>query len=68
MNISPVTRESAAVEATREDLNALKAQERELAHRVEVNESLHRLKLEYTALQKRIRVAEMQAREVNGNK
>jgi hypothetical protein len=39
------------------------SQERELAHAMEVDESLQRLKAEYAALQQRIAVADMQAAE-----
>lgn len=53
------------VEVTTDDINIMKAQERELAHRVELNESLMKLKAEHAALQERIRLAEMQVREVN---
>jgi hypothetical protein len=44
-------------------INVMRAQERELAHAMEVDESLQRLKAEYAALQQRIAVADMQAAE-----
>lgn len=47
------------------NINVLKAQERELAHRTEVNEEVQRLRNEHAALVDRIRVAEMRAREAN---
>lgn len=46
-----------------ENINALKAQNRELQRQIEVNESLQRLRQEQAALDERIRLAEMQARE-----
>lgn len=52
--------------ATHENLNVLKAQERELSHKMEVSESLQRLRAEHAALLDRIRIAEMREREVHG--
>lgn len=46
------------------DINTMEAQERELAHKIEVNDKLQQLKAEHAALQERIRMAEMQAREL----
>ena len=48
------------------DVNALKAQERELTRRMEMDEALCRLRAEQVALHDRIRVAEMQKQEANG--
>lgn len=45
------------------DINVMKASERELAHTIEADESLRKLKAEHAALQQRIAVAEMQAAE-----
>lgn len=49
---------------TTENLRSLKAQERELAHKMEVSESLQRLRAEHAALLDRIRIAEMREREI----
>lgn len=49
-----------------ENLNGLKAQERELAHRMELTEDLQRMRAEHAALMDRIRIAEMKERELSG--
>lgn len=51
-----------------ENLHTLKAQERELAHKMEVSESLQRLRAEHAALLDRIRIAEMMEREVHAGR
>lgn len=47
------------------NLNTLKAKEWQLAHKMEVNESLVRFRAEYTALIDRIRIVEMREKEVH---
>lgn len=49
-----------------DDINTLKAREREVAQQIELDESLQRLKAEQAALQERIRLAEMRRREMIG--
>lgn len=52
--------------APHENLHVLKAQEREMAHRMEVSEELQRMRAEHAALLDRIRIAEMREREIQG--
>lgn len=62
--ITPTNTAAAPPRSSQADINTLKAQERELAHKIEVNDKLQQLKAEHAALQERIRMAEMQARDL----
>lgn len=61
-----VNRDTPVVISPHENLNVLKAQEREMAHQMEISEELQRMRAEHAALLDRIRIAEMREREVRG--
>ena len=63
--ITPAPATAPPQRLTRKDINVLKAQEKELAYKIEVNDKIQKLKAEHAALQDRIRIAEMEARELD---
>lgn len=66
-NFSESTSRKQKTKNTDENLHSLKAQERELAHKMEASESLLRLRAEHAALLDRIRIAEMRERQIHGS-